>query len=359
MVHVVKRSVHVSTAVGPCGRSTWRSHVEPRTSTPRDAEVSRRSMHQGRQPASSPLDVPDSLQVGSETTYQMRWPQWFEVMVHSSPTGCLRHELWHKLALDGACCAREQPGGSHLSERARHIVIACGHARECARARASGRSAPSATARGLASPTRCQSPPTLDECRLPLPSGLTAALPRVAGKSSTASHKLKPRQLLGRLATLGPSLVTASASAQERPLWAQVHNPYLHCPGVISEMLDEIYRDVQEEMDASALIKNTLLNAHARTVRVEDEYAALRAEFDLAREGFASTHRGFCQMREDFAVRVEVAEALAARAVQQATEWKQQATEWKQQTAELLQRIESLEKVSMNEVRKRPRMTEA
>ena len=116
-------------------------------------------------------------------------------------------------------------------------------------------------------------------------------------------------------------------------------------------------------MDTSAVIKNTALNAHARTVRVEDEYAALRAELDSAREGFASTHRGFCQLRDDFfqvrddlAVRVQVVEAVAARAVQQATEWKQKTAEWQQETAELLQRIESLEKLSVNEVSKRPRM---
>lgn len=109
-------------------------------------------------------------------------------------------------------------------------------------------------------------------------------------------------------------------------------------------------------MDTSAVIKNTALNAHARTVRVEDEYAALRAELDSAREGFASTHRGFCQLRDDLAVRVQVVEAVAARAVQQATEWKQKTAEWQQETAELLQRIESLEKLSVNEVSKRPRM---
>ena len=62
----------------------------------------------------------------------------------------------------------------------------------------------------------------------------------------------------------------------------------------------------------------------------------------------------FFQMRDDLAVRVQVVEAVAARAVQQATEWKQKTAEWQQETAELLQRIE--EKLSVNEVSKRPRM---
>ena len=152
--------------------------------------------------------------------------------------------------------------------------------------------------------------------------------------------------------------MTPSAPAQERPHWAEVQNPYLQCPGIISEMLDEIYRDVQEEMDTSAVMKNTLLHAQVRTDQVEDENAALRAELDSMRQ---RVRADISQLREDFAVRVEVAETLAATAAQQATEWKQQATEWKQQAsewkqqaAELRQRIESLEKLS-----KRPRMTEA
>ena len=75
-----------------------------------------------RQPASSPLDVPDSLQVGIETAYYMRWPQWFEVMVQTSPTGCLRHELWHKLALEGTSSVLPDSNLVVLNSRNAHVT---------------------------------------------------------------------------------------------------------------------------------------------------------------------------------------------------------------------------------------------